>query len=756
MPVTTIDFGYGGIREVGDHRVYTRAHWNETWQRIDHLQCLEAVWCCAPTLPTATLAWRYGSISQIDEPGFIWYAKKSNVSRLFVKIEIDMYREYEWHEWQTKTWYGAIDLNDDTLWGARDAAGAFSSGEQLFTAYGLEKLLADHWILHSYFDGSTTKTARALTFNDGGHANRSLSKDGSYVFASDPDWSEHWSSADVVEYLLALQTPRDNGDAIRIPFALDSAHNIPTWDRPELAQEGQTTYSLIERVINRKRLLLWWLEVESPEEEEDPDNVVLHTETLVARDVIVPLPGASAIPANAHQKRLLFNQDQLTVAVLRDDSVQRYDQVVCRGARRRSVGSFSVTDATIEPGWVAADETAYEEGASGSAGYAGLGTKEKQKKNRDARDVPKLERVFSFFRLPTTWNKKVKNGEGGDANPLFPAADGGAAGEPIYFPTLAFEQSLPLIKGIDYSGDAVKNGTYEEPKRDREELSSLVFLKRQETRYDTTVRWVDAETLADTLTAEESNSDANNRFSASVRVPPDSRGVFVRVHGGVGQHAIATADFTRLPVDEHPGGYNFRDGMILTLSLPDDRHVEGVWPATPPANVDAIRKLVIDAGDGYRKDYVAPGTVVGAKNDGSLLRSTGGHIPKVSPDDDEARLKALAKIAAAWYCVTHFVLRLETKRLRTDIAIGDLVTEIGDPAAVNGHHHVINSPVTEIGVRIPRDGGDPVMLVLTWAGELDPLQIMPVAPRSKLTPPYLAASAASSGSLHQRNPRNPG
>jgi hypothetical protein len=168
-----------------------------------------------------------------------------------------------------------------------------------------------------------------------------------------------------------------------------------------------------------------------------------------------------------------------------------------------------------------------------------------------------------------------------------------------------------------------------------------------------------------------------------------------------------------------------------------------------PAGVDAIRKIVVDAGDGYRKDYVAPGTVVGVDADGGLLRSYGGFIPKPSADDDEHRLIALAKVAAAWYCIPHYILRLETKRLTTAIGLGNLVRYVGDPAVVGSTAREISSAITQIGITIPRDGSDPVMDVQTWAGELDPMQVKPAMPVEKR---WKSAGEYSSDELRRMTP----
>jgi hypothetical protein len=200
---------------------------------------------------------------------------------------------------------------------------------------------------------------------------------------------------------------------------------------------------------------------------------------------------------------------------------------------------------------------------------------------------------------------------------------------------------------------------------------------------------------------------------------------------GAPQHAIAATDFSPLPIDEATGAYELRS-CIVTLALTDDRYLEGRWPDSPPPGIDAVRVKLIDAGDGYRKDYVAPGTVVGIKDDGTLLRTTtGGYIPKEADDDDEHKLIALAKIAAAWYTVPRRSLYLSTRRILASetLDLGDFCTTVGDPLLVGEAGLIaVNSPVSEITIRTPLAdpaspaSGEPVMELVTSSGELDPMQ----------------------------------
>lgn len=748
MPATPVTFGPGGIREIGVHRVYFRAHWSGDWSEIEDLHCTEAAWSLAPTLPTATLEWHYGSLKQIGSNTFENFAKLSTLGRVFIKIEFDIERNDE-GVWLTRDWYGVCEGSDDALGGAvfdRNARGAanVATGRQVFHCYGLEKLLADHFVRGAYFEDSADHAVyleRGLTTNRGNKPNRSANKvEGSYVFdpavdTENPANNHWWSTRDLVEYLLTVETPLDAAEEPQIVFQLDTT-NIPNWDRPEIELHHQTTYSLLDRVLNRQRLLAWRIGITAGEP-------ILKCFTHTKEGVPIDGVEGFGIERNIFEKSYHFDRDQLTSASVRTAEHLLFDQVLVRGARIRCVGTFSKSDETIETAFTSAEEVTYDEGASKQPGYADLGTEEKQRRNAEARAVPKLDHVYCRFRIPPDWDFQVKDGEAGDAHPLF-LTPGGAASQ-IFYPDLVIDHSLPLLKGVDYSLDKIKAGTYVETPGERQESPPLVFFLNPASSPN---RWVDGSKLARAANLETKRAEELTSFSVHVHVVRESQAVELRVSGSA-QHAIAYSQFTRLPVDEPTGQYDYQGGkMLMTLCLIDDRSIEKYWPKDPPAGRDALRTKLIEAGDDYPYAYVAPGTVVGVNAKGELQRSSGGYYPKKEAHDVPARLLAAAKIAAAWYCVPHQSLSLATRRLRIpdDVELGDFVTEIGDPDLPGGHRQTINGLVTEIRIETPRNAvgetGEPVMHITTWCGELDPLSLEP----AELLPAKPAAAGGPASS----------
>ena len=83
--MTIIRFGPGGRREVGDHTVYFRRLWSDSWTSYTAAHCTEAVWAASPIMPTATIVWPYGVVKTPYTPLYAINTKLS-VSRWYVKV----------------------------------------------------------------------------------------------------------------------------------------------------------------------------------------------------------------------------------------------------------------------------------------------------------------------------------------------------------------------------------------------------------------------------------------------------------------------------------------------------------------------------------------------------------------------------------------------------------------------------------------------------------------------------------------------
>ena len=143
----------------------------------------------------------------------------------------------------------------------------------------------------------------------------------------------------------------------------------------------------------------------------------------------------------------------------------------------------------------------------------------------------------------------------------------------------------------------------------------------------------------------------------------------------------------------------------------------------------------------------APRTVVGVDKQGQLVRSDGGWIER--PANVRQVLEDLARVAGGWYTIPHQVVTVETSRMigADIIALGDLIQTVGDNAMANNTHvTTVNATVSEIRLTWPTTEGAqtpaaPMLVINTFAGELDPLTFGP----SALNPAALPFGAAPPG-----------
>ena len=744
MAHKTVTFGPGGLRLLGTYQIQTKVNWTDPWSDDPDLRLSEVDWTKAPALPVASVFYEYGTY-KMEYGSNVEIKVKKRYNKRFIRIAVGTEEGKGTNTFPTRKtdrftgeiiWIGYIDIDDESDFGIYKRADTdIFSGRQNFGCYGLERLLAKYEIKESYWRGTTPEglgTQKAeipYTFNNDEtgerKGNRTIDKvDGSYLFEQNPANSRFWSSADIAEYLLKYQTPKDNTGAVKIPFELDAgfASKIPSWDEPILATEGASTYSLLNQVIPLYRLLTWHIEVD---EAVNPNKAIVKIDTATTAAVAIPVPGDPTIPANPNTRDLVFDIDQITNGSVKQSGVRQYDRVVAEGGLKMSVATFNQgADGTIDQGWIAAQETEYETAASANPNYATWGTAKQERENAIVRSKPELEKVFAYFEIKSDWTLRTGNGEGGVTRATFVTGDPHAGGVTAWY-NVCYSQmyilpELPLKAGVKYWDDNIKDASFDES-GELANLPPLVWFKQPGSSATSYVR---AEVAGMQADIEDSGVD-DNSWSAAVVVPPKTRYVVVRVNGA-DQYAIAHADMTRLPADREFGEHNWRNA-IFTVALTDHRRIEGVWPAALPVqDIILTKRLRSPGSEKFQEIYVVPDTVVATNQyDGSLRRSTGGYIRR--PANAQSQLDAVAKVAAAYYTIEHRVVNLSSLRIQDpeDIWLGNQVT------TVNGDI-VANSIVSRIGVRwemgdATADGNpDPTWTMQTWAGELDNYQFEPI------------------------------
>ena len=747
MPPTKITFGGSLIEDVGQCRVWTRDRWRDEWALVEHIAAEEVTWCCAPSLPVATLRWDYGRILRAGSGEFATVKKLDWKFPKYVKIEAQCVftpgqDPGDDGTWSTRTWYGVAQLATDATDGAviddsGDEPTTVATGTQTILAYGLEILLDRERINFTAFqdaDGEQTCDGLRPTFNDRGVKNRSPLESptgDAYTFYYRAEIGEYWSTKEIVRYLLKYATPREADETRAITFRVRDDVYLPDWDKPEIDTEEATTLNLLRRLLNRERLLCWWLEVVT---EDDEDIVELVTQTILKADLPTSLPGNHTIPKATRQLHLIYDQDVETAAVAKDSGLPVCDQVLARGRLVEHVGTFahwSRTDAAnvkqFVQGWTSSESTRYDEGGTTATDYAGLDLIDQQRRNAVARSRPQLENVYSRWDLSPDWQRKASGENATLAGPgLFPRYDAGAL-DPVPWLSIELVPHVPLYSGHDYAGDAIADlasEEAEEPQDNREYLPPFVLLARPDSPGEYLLA-TDVGRIADTEPAQDGDEPA---CTIGVSIRPHSRSLRLRV-GGKPQHVIGAGEFVATAEDEIEGYYDFRD-MLATLTLTNGLRIEERYPPDAPQSVDQIRVHEIRLPDHYEAVYVAPSTVVGIKTNGQPERSQGGWIER--PAGMRGEIKAICKMAHAWYSEPHYVLTLDTTRLLGEEAVklGDLVVRVGDDSDPdNPHQRDIFSPITEIRISWPTatdaNPQAPRMTLTTSAGELDPLQLSP-------------------------------
>lgn len=731
MNPTTVSLSNGtGLYDVGSQRVYVRASWFASWTLVPDLFCSELVWCASPAIPSASFVWHYGSIRAANSATFSEVLKLSGIARWFVKVEYD-YKNTS-NGWLTKSWYGTFDVLQDRMDGERILDGQrVASGSQQIHGYGLANLLSGSKMFASAieFDGGVKFIERSLTFNRNGLPNRSENPTGGvHVFSSlNP---EHWSTSDILNYLLFVFSPRNETGVVQVPFTLQPNNSsVPTWDRPEVATDLKTPINVIESILSRHRLKGFYFDVASTS-----NGNIVYCVPFSYSDSTFLLPNGSLVPQNAFPLHVVFSNDLTGSASLKTSVVDTYDRVVCFGARRRSVFSISFDDATLEEGWTSTIESEYETGASTDPNYPAAGeVAKRQRADSEFRTNPQFVNVYRRFAMTDDWDGLTNGGQNEDPDrSAFPEqSNTGAIDEtktnPFFRNEIVFDSTLPLKLGVDYSGSKIGDGNVFDSDAPDIESPPLVIISQPDqagvAAADEKFFNVSQIGIGGVF---EDLSGANSRWSADVEMSPTDASFFLHVDG---QHqwVIAEADFTKLPDDPDFPQLDYNT-LIATVSVAEDRRIVAAYPPLNMSvgNVPVYRTLQIDCGDRYQRNYVAPNTVVGLNADGTISRSDGGFVR-----DDTQELESIAKTLFRWYGRERSVLTLETFHFETLLDIGRMITGINIPDAdnVGGHYRQsINSVITEIRISFSEGTAEspppvPLWRITTQAGELDPMQL---------------------------------
>jgi hypothetical protein len=559
------------------------------------------------------------------------------------------------------------------------------------------------------------------TFNATGRGNRSNAKPAGvdhYVFDDGTD-AQPWSSRDIVEYLIKSQTgiPLNQAgvDTISWKVADDDLDLIPNWDKPEVETHYITAKQILDALINRRRLLCWWAEVD----ENDSNRVALKVASFTDAPISLPFNSAE-IPANTFTIDLDFDEDNTAEIVEQIDTAHAMDQVIAYGARRRNVSTGvpgTSTGDMFKAGWTSSQETAYEAGGSGDAGYPAAGeTTERRYWHAHSRALEAVKDVFKRFVL------RKMNHPIGDSD-----------GYANWFPNVRLQKTLPFYKGVDYTTSSIGSGSWSYPDVGRlEEREPFVIIEIP----GSADHFVDMSLLGRGGKNPVTNENDIRDWSATVRIPSDGHTLSIDVVGAP-QHTIAHGTFTALAEDEDDHGQWDWRKIKATVAILDERYAEGRYPEDiSVATTDAKRSIRVPAGEQYKLDWVAADTIVDLNPDGTVVEiSAAGFV-----NDSRNDLRDIAKASFTWYAKTRHALRVRTdwQPPAQNLHIGQYCTFL----LVDDVPMEIGALVTQLEIQAysftgeePRPDLPPVKLTITTAfGELDFLHLRSGVTRRNKTP----------------------
>lgn len=649
-----------------------------------------SAWTETPGLYCNRLSTRVNGVDQAD----LFYAAGYKVARRegggyvtchpldlidqFVRVTID-------DGTTTYRWHGVV-VDDQVLRGGVQLIGGerkYLFQDQGFSVAGLEYLL-DRRRIDSAIVDDTTRIGRSLAFNADSTArltssratrgNRSsvTNSDGVYAFAKTPGGSI-WDAADMVEYLLKYFTPVDSlGAAAPVEWALDVGATLLLTDYyPTFDPTGMTTYEVLNALLNPKRGFCWWVDYD-PEAGAGGQAIVKFA-SLATSDV--SLPGGGTLPENTDQQSVDFDLDPTAHGVQKfGNRRRRYNRIRARGAPITSTFTVGFGDSTLEADWQAALETAYKAAASGLGSYP-TDDDERKAMNDAYRRRSIFRGVYSAFRIPDDWD--LKSGDGGATSPAvardWAIADvlqsGSIVGSlPVMVDNLRVLPRTLLKTGVDYSDPS--NLVDHNPSGTEPDLEPPFAVVKIATSPD---KWQFADKLS-SIDTTGSTEVGDIKTSYHLYAQQQAPGVRLQATSG-SAHSLAVNHWASAAPTAHEPELDY-ESMVVTLAVEADTRVEGAWPALAPGGV-MLDELVLEAGDDYRLDYLAAGTVVDVVAGSLVLADATDAVDYLLRDDRDA-LQDLARQAYEWYQTDRAGLQFALTQTRKLFDRGTLITTIGD------------------------------------------------------------------------------
>jgi hypothetical protein len=676
------------------HTVAVKARWADEWTDVPGLYCDVCRFASSPDVADAQLSYLFGLKMRAAATNFVAEGIK-NYDDFYVRITIAQGTDGTGEPEDPKRWYGVIVDTQTERFGIH-APNHEETGRQIFTCRGLEYLLQrtviDRSIVKSGTDAEK-EIQRAIAFNLGSgddsarfrQNNRAagyLGEHGTHIFSDklDEENAGAWYGHDIVEYLLAYYSPRDNSGEVQVPFELDldSTTTALRTLTPTLRCHGRTLKQILDDLIDRRRLMSWYVEVRDSLTGSEKAFIVAFT----FNNTEITLPSARTIKANADQQIVFtdYESDIVSNVQLAKDTATRFDVVIARGERLGACFTINHDpDGTLEKDWDAALQTAYNTGATGAAGYGALNSWEQQDANAAVRADDRFLKVYRYFRVPPAWSGKLGSSE----TIACPDPEDDTKSAAYWYPGMRFKPYLPLLTEVDYEdgvGSAATIELLDGSKHEYRRPFAFIY-DVEESRY------YQLDKLSQSTGIGQVQSGGRD-WSASLRMQDEAFGIIVDVNGW-DQHAIAKTEFSGSEGAAAPAfpAEMYWENIHATVFAEFDQYAEVKWPeGVLVADDDQLKRLIINVPNA-RLDYLTPGTLIKLNDLGQALATSGGYVR-----DDREFLKDVARVAYEWYGQTRQAAQFTQRDLISGLSVGTLITKIGNPA----NQIEVNTVVTQM------------------------------------------------------------
>lgn len=616
------------------YRVYYRAEWGDQWIYDENLYPTGALeQLAAPDYGTATIRRDIGEIKRENWTGFFQVFPIDLVGK-FILVKAN----YAGNEWVA--FIGVVTDQSDTL--LNDAT---LSGDQQFTAREVAWLLDRQTIYFSYVmrNGQQFTSDRVYDFNERSEnglklrGNKSLTTDsnGIHRFGDEPEDEGNpltiWNSYQASRYLLKLYnwSGRNLGGIIPIIGQISAMIARDSW-----SVSGNSFWEALCQIIHRRYGLGFHLSYT-----EASNSLFLNVWTTTDKPITFE---SATVPANAFQTTFTippsFPFNHVVDAIqMRLTSTTSYDSIMVRGNFLKATATYSFRN-VLREGWTSELEEEYNDPG---------GDDEEEDDYRRA--MEKFDSVFTKYVIPRTWNGKLTDVEGQNAEADLMFTNFAFMGK-------AFQRDLPFKVGWDYTGATPVNNNPLNNENEYHSIMAWIWDSFDGDEHEATEQWIPIDRISQVL------PDVN----VSITARPLAKSLGFEVNCSP-NHLLGGDYFLEESLSSRKPEFSYRQ-LAFTATVQLDIRLEASQ-GIPGMNIGSA--LVIERPD-LEAWFIHPYTCVGITPDGNLALYGGPSYLR----DDESKLYEILAAAVAWYGQIRQAISIPLKRVDYWVRLGSYLTGI--------------------------------------------------------------------------------